>query len=116
MKKVLSVFSLLLMLTAMLGLSICGEGDAVADVADAETGPAEKDVMGIGVTLSILKVRKGPSVTAELVAALNSGQEVTVFEEENGYYRIAIEIEGEAEGSVETLEGYVKMEGIILKK
>ena len=113
LKKILSAFALLLMVVAMLGFGTCSEGDAVANVVDAETGSAEEDIMGIGVTCAILKVRKAPSLTAEIVAVLKSGQEVTVFAEENGYYRITVEIDGEAG---ETVNGYAKMDWIILKK
>lgn len=116
LKKVLSVFWLLLILTAMLGFGAFGGRDAVADAVEAETGSAENDVMGIGVTHSLLRVRKGPSLTAEIVTVLRAGQEVTVYAEENGFYRITAEVEGEAEGSVETVKGYVRMQNIFLKK
>lgn len=109
MKKILSAFTLILMLVAMLGFGACGG-------RDAETGSAEKDVIGIGVTDSFLRVRRRPSLTAEIVAVLRPGQEVSVFAEENGFYRITAEAEGEAEESGETVSGYVKMTLIFLKK
>lgn len=112
LKKALSVLALLLMFAIMLVFGVCSG----KHVVDTVTGPAEKDVIGIGATDFFLRVRKCPSLNAEIVAVLRPGQEVTVLAEENGFYRITAEVEGEAEGAVETVKGYARMQNIFLKK
>lgn len=91
------------MLVVMLGVGVHG-----GKYADRDSVNDEENMIGIGigvVTGDIARVRKGPSVTAENVAALRGGQEVTVLSEENGFYQIVIETEGG-----ETVEGYMKKE------
>lgn len=100
--KIIFVLARLAMLVVMLGVGVHG-----GKYADRDSANDEENMIGIGVvTGDIARVRKGPSVTAEFVAALRGGQEVTVLSEENGFYQIVIETEdGET-----VVEGYMKKE------
>lgn len=99
-KRFFAVMVCFAMLAVMLGIGASGGRDTV-----------EADAIGIGVLRSdYVRVRKGPSTSAEIAAVLRGGQEVTVLAEENGFYQIIAEIEGE-----ETVEGYVKESLIDMK-
>ncbi len=100
MKRILSVVSLLLILAVMLGIGVSDSRDT-----------ADEDAIGIGVIRGdIVRVRKAPSTSAEMVAVLRGALKVTVLAEENGYYRIIAEIEGE-----EPVEGYMREELVDIK-
>lgn len=99
-KRVFTVMVCFAMLAVMLGIGASGGRDTV-----------DADAIGIGVLRgNYVRVRKGPSTSAEIAAVLRGGQEVTVLAEENGFYQIIAEIEGE-----ETVEGYVKESLIDMK-
>lgn len=101
LKKVLSVLVCFVMLAVMLGVGASGGRDT-----------ADADAIGIGVIMGeVVRVRKAPSTSAEMVATLKGGQEVTVLAEENGFYQIILKIEGG-----ETVEGYMKESLISMKE
>lgn len=105
LKRILSAAACLVMAAAMLGFGASGERD---------TAPA----IGIGVVtdwVHFVRVRQGPSTTTEIVAVLRGGQEVTVLAEEDGFYQIIAEIEGEGNESDEIVEGYIRMDFILLE-
>lgn len=102
LKRTLSLLVCLFMLAVMLGVGACSSG-----------GREDVDIRGV-VGDDFLRVRKYPSLSAEMVAVLKKGQEVTILAEENGFYQIIVQIENKAEDSDETVEGYVKMECIFI--
>lgn len=105
LKKVLSALACFAMLAVMLGFGASG-------------GRGTVDAIGIGVIANFadfVRVRKAPSSTAENIAVLKSGLEVTVLAEENGFYQIIAEIEGEGKESGETVKGYVRTDLICIK-
>lgn len=82
--------SLLLILAVMLGIGASAGRDTVFAI-------------GKGVVRDeYARVRKGPSVTAEIAAVLKGGQEVFILAEENDFYQIVVQTPGEA------LQGYMK--------
>lgn len=104
LKRVLSVLACLVTLVIMLGFGVRSGRDTV---------PAND--VGV-VTADFLRVRQAPSTQAYIVAVLRRGQEVTILAEEDGFYRITAEAEGQ-EGEVGgTVKGYVAAKFIILKK
>lgn len=78
------------------------------------------DAIGVGVIINeVVRVRRAPSRTAEIVATLRGGVEVTVLAEENDFYQIIIVIEGEgnAPGAPGVIvEGYVRADLILLEE
>lgn len=99
-KRVFTVMVCFAMLAVMLGIGASG-----GRKADYAIGIGRGEVMN-----EFVRVRKAPSTSAEIAAVLRGGQEVTVLAEENGFYQIIAEIEGE-----ETVEGYVKESLIDMK-
>lgn len=107
LKRILSAAACMIMVAAMLTLGV-GASE------ERDTGSA----IGIGVVTDLahfVRVRQGPSTTTEIVAVLRGGQEVTILAEEDGFYQIVAEIEGEGEDSDEIVEGYIRMDFILRK-
>lgn len=105
-KRVLSALACFAVLAVMLVFGTSG-------------GRESADAIGIGVITNFadyVRVRKAPSNTAENIAVLRSGLEVTVLAEENGFYQITAEIEGEGKEAGETVKGYVRTDLICIKK
>ena len=103
-RRILSVLVCLAALAVMLGLGTAGRRNTA-------------DAIGIGVIMGeAVRVRQAPSRTADIVAVLRGGLEVTVLAEENDFYQIIAEIEGEEREPDVIVEGYVKAELISLEK
>lgn len=84
----------------MLNLCACGSDDKAA--------------IGKGVAMHIVRVRREPSVYAEIVTVLKEGQEVSILEEDDDFYQIFIQAKDETQDTNEAIEGYVRKASIML--
>ncbi|MCM1326395.1 MAG: SH3 domain-containing protein [Bacteroidales bacterium] len=76
-------------------------------------GVEDKPVIGEGTVISIVRVRKAPSVDAEIVDVLEEGQKVNILAEEDDFYQISAQAEGKTQDTGETIEGYVRKKFIL---
>ena len=97
LKKVLV---LVCMFVVMLNLCACGSDD--------------KTAIGEGVVMHLVRVRREPSVDAEIVTVLKEGQKVSILEEYDDFYQIFIQAEDETQDTNEAIEGYVRKQFITL--
>lgn len=76
-------------------------------------GSDDKTVIGEGTIISIVRVRKAPSIDAEIVDVLEEGQKVSILAEQDDFYQISAQVEGEIQDADETIEGYVRKKFIL---
>lgn len=100
-----------LVLAIMLNMCACGMQGGVILGDNAAKNELTDETMGF-VNAYALKVRKEPSVDAEVVALLKEEQEVHILAERDDFYQVSIRIQSETGESDEILEGYVKKEYI----